>query len=60
MQPEKAPSPILSTVFGIETLDNELQPKKALSPIDITECGITAEVRFEQYWKVEGSILFKL
>ena len=29
-EPEKAPPPMLSTVFGIETLDNELQPENIL------------------------------
>ena len=35
-QPKKAFSSILVTVFGMDTLDNEVHPLKASGPIDVT------------------------
>ena len=40
LQPEKAPSPMLVTLFGIIIEVRPLQPEKALSPIDVTLLGI--------------------
>ena len=45
MQYEKAPFPMELTDEGIEIEDNPLQPKKALSAIEVTDDGKINEVK---------------
>ena len=44
-QPEKAPSPILVTEFGMVIDVKPEQPRKAKLPILVTEFGIVTEVK---------------
>ena len=48
IHPQKAPSPIVVTLFGIVMLTRDLQPPKALFPIVVTLFGIFMLVRESQ------------
>ena len=57
LQPEKAPSPIVVTEFGIVTEVREEQPLKASLPIVMRELGKVTEIKELQLRKASSPIV---
>lgn len=53
---EKEPVLISSNASGSFTAVNPVQPKKAYSPIDVTELGISIEVILSLVWNAPSRI----